>query len=72
MAVPRPTLGHSQGESLTDPVLIIAFVQARPEGHREPRNKVGLLSPVDRVVGFKPGTFRFGVQRLNLLNLIHI
>ena len=37
-AVPRPTLGHSQGDSLTNPMLIITFVQVRPEGHREPRN----------------------------------
>ena len=57
--VPQPTLGHSQRESLTDPVLITAFAQVRPEGHREPRNKVGLLSLVERLVGFKPGTFRF-------------
>ena len=25
LAVPRPTLGHSRGDSLTNPMLIIAF-----------------------------------------------
>ena len=28
----------------------------RPEGHREPHNKVGSLSPVERLVGFEPQT----------------
>ena len=36
-----------------------AFVQFWPEGHREPRNEVGSLSPAERLVGFEPGTFRF-------------
>ena len=54
LAVPRPTLGHSQGDSLTNPMLITAFVHIRPEGHREPRNKVGSLSPAERLVGFEP------------------
>ena len=58
-AVPRPTLGHSQGASLTNPMLITAFVQVRPEGHREPRNEVGSLSPAERLAGFEPGTYRF-------------
>ena len=39
----------------------------RPEGHREPRNEVGSLSPAERLVGFEPGTFRFLLQRLNPL-----
>ena len=63
-----PTLGHSRGDSLTNPMLITAFfVHIRPEGHREPRNEVGSLSPAERLVGFEPGTFRFIVQRLNPL-----
>ena len=41
LAVPGRTLGHSRGDSLTNPMLITAFVQFRPEGHREPRNEVG-------------------------------
>ena len=40
----------------------------RPEGHREPRSEVGSLSPVERLVGFEPGTFRFLLQRLNPLS----
>ena len=67
LAVPRPTLGHSQGDSLTNPMLITAFVHIRPEGHREPRNEVGSLSPAEHLVGFEPGTFRFLLQRLNPL-----
>ena len=59
LAVPQPTLDHSQGDSLTNPMLITAFVHIRPEGHREPRNEVGSLSPAKRLAGFEPGTFRF-------------
>ena len=39
----------------------------RPEGHREPRNKVASLSLAERLVGFKPGTFRFLFKHLNPL-----
>ena len=40
---PRPTLGHCRGESLTNAMLITAFdaYSIRPDGHREPSNKVG-------------------------------
>ena len=69
LAVPRPTFGHSQGDSLTNPVLITAFVPIWPEGHREPRNEVGSLSPAERLAGFEPGTFRFLLQRLNPLSI---
>ena len=48
-------------------MLITAFVHVRPEGHREPRNEVGSLSPAERLAGFEPGTFRFWLQRLNPL-----
>ena len=67
LAVPRPALGHSQGDSLTNLMFITAFVYIPPEGHREPRNEVGSLSPAERLVGFEPGTFRFLLQRLNPL-----
>ena len=46
-------------------MLITVFVQFRPEGHREPSNENGSLSPVERLVGFEPETFR--LQRLNTL-----
>ena len=68
LAVPRPTLGHSQGESLTNPMLITAFLHVQPEGHREPCSKVGSLSPAERLVGFELGTVRFLLQRLNPLD----
>ena len=35
LAVLRPTLDHSRGDSFTNPMLIIAFVLFRPEGHGE-------------------------------------
>ena len=43
------------------------FVYIRPEGHREPRNEVGSLSPAERLADFEPGTFRFLLQYLNPL-----
>ena len=59
LAVPRSTLGHSQGDILTNVMLITAFIQVRPRGHREPHNKVGLISPAERLAGFERGTCRF-------------
>ena len=38
-----------------------------PEGHREPHNKVGLLSLAKQLVGFELGTFQF-LQCLNSLS----
>ena len=67
MAAPRPTLDNFLGLSLTHPMLITAFLHIWPEGHREPCDEVGSLSPVERIVGFKPVTFRFWFQRLNPL-----
>ena len=67
LAVPRPTLGYSQGDSLTNLMLITAFVHVRPEGHREPRSEVGSLSPAERPAGFAPGTFQFWLQHLKPL-----
>ena len=59
LAGPRPTLSHSQGDSLTNPMLITAFYLLRPEGHWEPCSEVGSLSPAECLLGFEPGTFRF-------------
>ena len=39
-------------------MLITAFVQFRPEGHRELRNEAGSLSPAKRLVGFEPEIFK--------------
>ena len=47
LAAPRPTLDHYRGGSLTHPMLITAFLPIRPEGHREPHNEVGCLSPAE-------------------------
>ena len=39
------------------------FYPFRREGHREPRNEIGFLSPAERLVGFEPQS-----QRLNPLS----
>ena len=67
LAVPQPTLGHSQGDSLTNMMLITAFVQFRPEGHCEPCNEVGSLRPAGCLVMFELETFQFWLQCLNPL-----
>ena len=67
LSVPLLTLGYSQRESLTNSMLITAFVHIPPEGHQKPCNEVGSLSPAERPAGFEPGTFRFLLQRLNPL-----
>ena len=74
MAVARPTLGHSQGDSITNTMSITAYVHIQPEGHREPRNEVGSLSPVKRLAGFEPGTFQFLVssKRLEKFKLLAV
>ena len=38
--------------------LITAFVQFKPEGHREPRNEFVSLSQVKCLVGLESGTFQ--------------
>ena len=55
LTVRWPSFGHSQGDSLTNPMLITAFVQVWPKGHREPRNEVGSLSSTDRLLGVWTG-----------------
>ena len=67
LAAPRATLGHYRGGSLTHPMLNTCVLRIRPEGHREPCNEDGSLSPAERLVGFEPGTFRFWSQCLNPL-----
>ena len=57
LAVPRPTLGHFRGDSLTHRMLITGLFKFRLQGRQEPRNEVGSLRPAKRLVGFKPGTF---------------
>ena len=52
-------LGDSQGDSLTNLILITAFYLCQPEGQWEPHNEVGSLSPAERLAGFEPGTFWF-------------
>ena len=59
LAAPRPIFGHSQGDSLSNPMLITAFYLRRPEGHWDPRNEVWSLSPAKRLAEFESGTFRF-------------
>ena len=67
LGVPLPVLGHSQGDSLTNLMLITAYVPILPEGHWEPCNKVGCLSPAEHLVGFEPGTFWLLFQHLKPL-----
>ena len=52
LAAPWPTLGHSQGDRLTNPMLITVFELFRPKGHWEPCSEVGSLSLVEHLVGF--------------------
>ena len=48
-------------------MLITAFVQVGPEGHQEPLNEVGSLSPAECLAGFEPGAFQFWLQHVNIL-----
>ena len=59
LAAPWPTLGHYREDSLAHSMLITALFTFRPEGHREPRNKVGSLRMAEPLVGFEQGTFQF-------------
>ena len=53
------TMGHYWGDSLTKPILSIAFWQFLPGRHREPCNEVWSLGLAECLVGFEPGTFQF-------------
>ena len=55
LAAQRLTLGHYRVGSITHAMFITAFLHIRPEGHREPGNKVGSLSPVEHPARFEPG-----------------
>ena len=55
--VPLPTLGQSQGDRPTIPMLITAFCLFWPEDQQEPHSKVGSLSLAKRLVGFEPRIF---------------
>ena len=62
-------LGHIWGVTLT---LCSSFpsmpsVLVRPEGHWDPRNKVGSLSPAERKVVFEPSTFKNLIWNCNLI-----
>ena len=52
LAASQPTLGHYQGDSLTNLMLITALQPFRPEGHWEPHKEVGSLSLAKNLVGF--------------------
>ena len=67
LVVPQPTLCHSQGASLSNQMLITAYVHIRPKGHWEPHSEVGSLSLTECLAGFEPGTFQFLLQCLNPL-----
>ena len=67
MPAPWPTFDHSQGDSLTNLVLITSFDRFRPKGYWESCNKFGSLIPAENLVEFKPGTFWFWLQLLNPL-----
>ena len=54
-------------DSLTNSMLITGFVQFRPEGHWEPRNKVGSLSLTECLVGFETSAFQLQLQCFNPL-----
>ena len=69
LAVPQPTLGHSQEDSLTNPMLITVFVQVWPKGHQESCNQVGSLSPAESLADFEPGTFQFWKNHWSSKNL---
>ena len=68
MPVPWPTFDHSQGDSLTNLMLITSFYRFRPKSYWEPCNKFGSLSPAKNQVEFKLGTFWFWLQHLNPLD----
>ena len=65
LAIPQPTLGHSQGDSLTNLMLITAFCTYLTQ--RSLGASVGSLSLAECLAGFEPGTFQFLLQHLNSL-----
>ena len=68
MAAPRQILGHYREDSQPhSPDVNHCVLHFRPENYRESRKEVWTQSPVERLVGFAPATFRFLLQRLNPL-----
>ena len=59
LATTRPTFTHYRRGSLTQPMLITTCSHTRPAGHQEPCNKVGSLSPAERLVEFELRNFQF-------------
>ena len=59
LAAPQPILGYYHGDGLTDTMLMTVFYLVWPEGHLEPCDEVGSLSPAKRLAGVEPGTFQF-------------
>ena len=57
LPVPRPTLGHSRGDSLSNAMLVTMLEQFLPKGNKEPRNEAGSVSQAKHLVEFEPGTF---------------
>ena len=57
--------GSLSREHLPSPDVNHCVLNIRPQGHWEPYNKVGSLSPGQRLVGLAPGTFQFSLQCLN-------
>ena len=57
-------MSHYRGDSPTYPMLITAFINCQPEGHRKSRNEVGSVSPVERLVRFEPGAFTLAHEGL--------
>ena len=68
LAVPRPTLGHSWGDSLSNLMVITAFFYYfDPKVIRSLVMRFGSLSPAEHLVGFEPVTFQFEFQCFNPL-----
>ena len=65
LAVPQLTLGQYRGDSLTHPMLMIAFERFRSEGHPEICSEVGYLNPVERLLRFEPYDSNWNTTLLN-------
>ena len=70
MVAPQPTLGNSQKDSLTNPMLIMAFYLFQLEGHHEPRNEVESLSAAKHLAGFEPVNLVVVPESENCLNFL--
>ena len=58
-ACPTANFVSFWGDSITQPILITAFLHFCLEGHQKPCNGVGLLCLAKFLVEFEPGTFWF-------------